>query len=86
MTINDLINRINSLYKHEGNLPIYIKDVVTILDQQAQEIKELKIANQNLKYQLIQKAEQKAQVLSEFFEKNNSTEPFELILKKASEK
>jgi len=53
MTLNDLINRINHLYGHKGNLPIYIKDAVIVLQQQAQEIEQLK---ENLHNKIISSA------------------------------
>jgi hypothetical protein len=57
MTANELANELEKItdlrwYASE----ILRKEVINMLRQQAQEIADLKIANQDLKYQLIQKS------------------------------
>jgi hypothetical protein len=67
MTANELIeNAILATTAEYGFTDNWIENAVVILKQQAQEITDLKIANQDLKYQLIQKSGE--QVLTQFKE------------------
>ena len=61
MTANELIEIVES----ENHNP-FLEEISDMLRQQAQEIADLKISNQDLKYQLIQKANE--QVLNDFKE------------------
>jgi hypothetical protein len=65
MNANELADKLDNFYSYV-NEPYLLVKTSTMLRQQAQEIADLKIANQDLKYQLIQKSGE--QVLNDFKE------------------
>ena len=63
LNANQLANKLDKIWDNECRSPVISKSA-DILKQQAKEIEQLTIANQDLKYQLIKKAGE--QVLDDF--------------------